>query len=63
MDEFKNIISLALKNFSLNEGEDIFALYFKDILIGSNLISLAKIVENALPNSNANNKLILVILS
>ncbi len=62
MNEFKEIISLALKNFSLIEGEDVFALYFKDILIGSNIVALAKIIETALPNSIANNKLILVIL-
>jgi len=62
MNEFKDRISLALRNFSLIEGEDIFALYFKDILIGSNIEQLAKIIEIALPNSIANNKLILVIL-
>ena len=62
MNEFKDIISRALKNFSLIEGEDIFALYFKDILIGSSIVALAKIIEIALPNSIANNKLILVIL-
>jgi ethanolamine utilization protein EutA len=62
MNEFKDIISLSLRNYSLIEGEDIFALYFKDILIGSNIEQLAKIIEIALPNSIANNKLILVIL-
>jgi len=62
MNEFKDIISLALKNFSLIEGEDVFALYFKDILIGSSIVALAKIIEIALPNSIANNKLILIIL-
>jgi len=62
MNEFKDRISLALKNFSLIEGEDVFALYFKDILIGSSIVALAKIIETALHNSIANNKLILVIL-
>ncbi|MHA1350180.1 MAG: ethanolamine ammonia-lyase reactivating factor EutA, partial [Promethearchaeota archaeon] len=62
MNEFKDIISRTLKNFSQIEGEDIFALYFKDILIGSSIVALAKIIEIALPNSIANNKLILVIL-
>ena len=62
MNEFKDIISRALKNFSLIEGEDVFALYFKDILIGSSIVALAKIIETALPNSIANNRLILVIL-
>jgi len=62
LNEFTDIISRALKNFSLIEGEDIFALYFKDILLGSSIEQLAKIIETALPNSIANNKLILVIL-
>jgi len=62
MNEFKDIISLALKNFSLIEGEDVFALYFKDILFGSSIVALAKIIETALHNSITNNKLILVIL-
>jgi len=62
MNEFKDRISLALKNFSLVEGEDVFALYFKDILIGSSIEQLAKIIEIAMPNSIANNKMILVIL-
>ncbi|GAH88243.1 unnamed protein product, partial [marine sediment metagenome] len=37
-------------------------LYFKDILIGSSIVALAKIIETALHNSISNNKLILVIL-
>ncbi len=61
-NEFKDRIAVALKNFSLVEGEDVFALYFKDILIGSNIVPLAKIVELALPNSIENNKKIIVIL-
>ncbi len=62
MNEFKDVISRALENFSLIEGEDVFALYFNDILIGSSIVALAKIIETALPNSITNNKLILVIL-
>ena len=62
INDFKDKISLALKNFNLIKGEDDFALYFKDILIGSNIVSLAKALEAALPNSIANNHLILVIL-
>ncbi|KKM17225.1 hypothetical protein LCGC14_1677880, partial [marine sediment metagenome] len=61
-NEFKDRIAIALKNFSLVEGEDVFALYFKDILLGSNIVPLAKIVELALPNSIENNKIIIVIL-
>ena len=62
INEFKDRIRFALKNFNLVEGEDDFALYFKDILIGSNIVPLTKIIETALPKSIANNKLILVIL-
>ncbi|MHA2326458.1 MAG: ethanolamine ammonia-lyase reactivating factor EutA, partial [Promethearchaeota archaeon] len=61
-NEFKERITLALRNFNLVEGEDIYALYFNDILIGSNIDQLAKIIEIALPNSIVNNKIILVIL-
>ncbi|MFX1567086.1 MAG: ethanolamine ammonia-lyase reactivating factor EutA [Promethearchaeota archaeon] len=60
--DFKDIISLALKNFSLIEGKDVFALYFKDILLGSHIVPLAKIIETALPKSIVNKNLILVIL-
>ena len=61
-NEFKARIATSLKNFSLTEGEDVFALYFKDILLGSNIVLLAKLVELVLPNSIAHNKMILVIL-
>jgi ethanolamine utilization protein EutA len=63
LNEFKNRIMIALKNFNLIEGEDVFALYFKDILIRSNLIPFVKLLESAFPNSIANNRLILVILA
>lgn len=62
INEFKNRIDLALKNFSLVEGEDVFALYFKDILIRSNLVPFSKVIEAALPDSIAKNKTIIVIL-
>ena len=62
IDEFKNRIEIALKNFNLVEGEDVFALYFKDILIRSNLVPFTKVIEAALPNSIAKNKTIIVIL-
>lgn len=62
IEDFKEAISLALKNFNLIEGEDDFALYFKDILIGSNINQLAKVIESGLPNSIENNHMILVIL-
>lgn len=60
--EFKDRIKRSLKNFNLVEGEDIFALYFKDILVQSNIIPFVKIIETALPNTIANNKLVLIIL-
>ncbi len=62
INELKDKITLAIKNFNLIEGEDVFALYFKDILIPTSIVQLAKIIETALPKSIANNKLILVIL-
>ena len=60
--DFKDRISLALKNFSLVEGEDEFALYFKDMLVRTNLTPFAKVIEMALPNSIAKNKPIIVII-
>lgn len=60
--ELKERIALALKNFNLVEGENTFALYFKDVLIRTNLIPFTKVIEDSLPNSIAKNKLVLVIL-
>ncbi|MCP4762824.1 MAG: hypothetical protein GY870_13680 [archaeon] len=60
---FKKRIEQALKNFNLVEGEDIFALYFNDILLRTNLTPFAKVIEAALPNSIKKNKPIIVILS
>jgi len=61
-NKLKEKIALALNNFNLVEGEDSFALYFKDFILPPNLIPLTKVIEAALPNSIINNKLILVIL-
>jgi len=58
----KKGIDLALKNFNMKEGEDLFALYFKDPLNRRDLPFFAKEIEKALPNSVANKKLILIIL-
>ena len=62
INEFKNRIAIALKNFSLVEGEDVFALYFKDILLRTNLVHFSKVIEAALPNSIAKDKTIIIIL-
>ena len=61
-ENLKSEIDLSLKNFDMKEGEDLFALYFKDLLSQRDLPLLAKEIEKALPNSIANKKLILIIL-
>ena len=61
-ENLKSEIDLSLKNFDMKEGEDLFALYFKDLLSQRDLPLLAKGIEKALPNSIANKKLILIIL-
>ncbi len=58
----KSKVKQALKNFNLKEGEDIFALYFKDLIHQNDLEILAKEIERALPDSVANNKIIMIIL-
>ena len=58
----KSKVRRALKNFNLKEGKDIFALYFKDLIGQNDLETLAKEIERALPNSVANNKIIIIIL-
>ena len=58
----KSKVKQALKNFNLKEGEDIFALYFKDLIHQNDLEILAKEIERALPNSVANSKIIMIIL-
>ncbi|MHA1611386.1 MAG: ethanolamine ammonia-lyase reactivating factor EutA [Promethearchaeota archaeon] len=60
--KFKEEVALALNNFNLVEGVDKFALFFNDIVIRSNLGLFAKCLEMALPNSIANNKMIIIIL-
>jgi ethanolamine utilization protein EutA len=58
----KSKVKQSLKNFNLTEGEDVFALYFKDLIAQNDLEMLAKEIEKALPNSAANKKLIIIIL-
>ncbi len=62
IQNLKSEIDIALNNFDMKEGEDLFALYFKDLLNRRDLPLFAKEIEKALPNSVANKKLILIIL-
>jgi ethanolamine utilization protein EutA len=55
-------VDQALKNYNLKEGEDIFALYFKDLIPQNDLERIAKEIESALPKSITNKKIIIVIL-
>jgi len=62
--KLKNAVQLALKNFDLIEGEDRFALYFKTPFLRAQIIEkFASALEEALPNSVAKKKLILIILA
>ena len=61
-ENLKDKVELALNNFDLKEGEDLVALYFKDLINHRDLPILAKEIEKALPNSVANKRLILIIL-
>ena len=61
-ENLKKEIDLALNNFDLKEGKDLFALYFKDMINRNDLPVFAKQIERSLPNSTANQKLILIIL-
>ena len=47
----------------MKEGEDLVALYFKDPIHRNNfyLTDFAKAIEQALPNSIANNKMVILI--
>ncbi|MHA1671481.1 MAG: ethanolamine ammonia-lyase reactivating factor EutA, partial [Promethearchaeota archaeon] len=62
LDYMKNEIEHALINFNLVEGEDRFALYFKDHINRPAIGSFARSIEYALPNTVANNKLLLITL-
>ena len=67
-------IKSAFTIFDMAEGEDIVALYFKDLItqyipsyspqpLYSRLPIFAKVLEQALPNSVANKKLIILIFA
>ena len=58
----KERVKEALKNFNLKEGEDIFTLYFKDLINPNDLKILAKEIEKAFPNSVANKRIVFLIL-
>ncbi|MBY9001032.1 MAG: ethanolamine ammonia-lyase reactivating factor EutA [Candidatus Heimdallarchaeota archaeon] len=67
-DEFspkklKEEVNLAFKKHDMPEGEELVALYFKDPIHRSAhyLLEFAKAIEKALPNSIANNKMIILI--
>ena len=53
----------AFRRFDMKEGEDLVALYFKDPIYRNNfyLTDFAKAIEEALPNSIANNKMVILI--
>jgi len=61
-ENLKGKVDIALNNFDMKEGEDIFALYFKDLINPNDLSNFSKDIEKALPNSVAKEKLILIIL-
>ncbi len=56
-------VNLAFKRFDMQEGQDLVALYFKDPIHRSAfyLPEFAKAIEKALPNSIANNLMIILI--
>ncbi|NHJ48724.1 MAG: hypothetical protein FK733_13145 [Asgard group archaeon] len=62
--KLKGAIDLALKNFDLVEGEDRFVLYFKTPFMRAQVMEkFASAIEEALPNSVAKKKLIVLILA
>jgi len=61
-ENLKDKVNLALNNFDMKEGKDMFVLYFKDLINPNDLSIFAKEIEKALPNSAANKELILIIL-
>jgi ethanolamine utilization protein EutA len=68
-EHIKDEITRAFQNFNINEGEDLFALYFMDPLNypfriqSDRMLSIfTKGIESSLPNSVANKKLIIIIL-
>lgn len=64
-ENIKKEIKRALKNYDMKEGEDIFALYFKEFIDHTDniLSNLAKAIESSLPHSVAQKKPIILIFS
>lgn len=60
--EYAKRIESALRNYNLVEGEDTFALYFKDLLVRTNLQPFVRLIELSLPKSVTKNKPIIIIL-
>ncbi len=47
----KQKIDLALRNFNLVEGEDVYALYFKEHLNRPAIVPFSQSIEHSFPNS------------
>jgi len=62
-ENLKKETNRAFKRFDMQEGKDLVALYFKDPIHRSAfyLLEFAKTIEKALPNSIANNMMIILI--
>ncbi|MHA1673042.1 MAG: ethanolamine ammonia-lyase reactivating factor EutA [Promethearchaeota archaeon] len=58
----KQKIDRALRNFNLVEGEDIYALYFKDHINRPAIVPLSESIEHSFPNSTKKDKPIIIIL-
>ncbi len=62
-EKLKEEINNAFKRFDMKEGEDLVALYFKDPIYRNNfyLSDFAQTIEEALPNSVSDNKMVILI--
>ena len=62
-EKLKKEIDASFKRFDMKEGEDLVALYFKDPIYRNNfyLTDFAKAIEQALPNSIVNNRMVILI--
>ena len=62
-EKLKKEVNQAFKRFDMQEGTDLVALYFKDPIYRNNfyLTDFAKAIEEALPNTIANNKMVILI--
>ena len=62
-ENLKKEVDKAFRRFDMKEGEDLVTLYFKDPIYRNNfyLSDFAKAIEESLPNSVKNNKMIILI--